>query len=881
MAAVSNVPPPVQAVFFHWENQDAFIGTNLSRWAIYDKGQIRFDSGLLLEFAGSNPKVRIEGQEAAATRIHHFAGATRRSADTYKNVIYRDLYPGIDLVCRFSQSGFKSDFVVHPGADYSKIRMRYRGGIDPVTIGADRQLKIVMAEGELVERIPAIFQTKSGGEDVARSGGYAMHADGTVGFTIAGIDASLPTVIDPELVYSSYWSGSRYDTISAVAMAADDSVYIAGWTESTNLPVLGAYQATHRGSTDGFVAKLNVGGQTLAWATFYGGTGSDRITAMVLDSSLRPVIAGWTSSTNLPLLTPIQSTLRGSTDGFVARLAANGATLEFSTYYGGTGSDVINALAVDSSGIYLGGQTGSTDFPVVGAIYGTARGALDGTLTKLNANGTAAIYSTYIGGNNDDNVTGVAVLSQSVFVVGGTSSGNLPVLNGVGPRGGMDAFAMRFDTFGSSLLYSTYLGGSSTALGPQETATAIAVNSAGEAFIAGVTNSSNFPVVGAAQTALGGGGSDGFVLKLNSSGSASLWSTYLGGSSYDIVNAIVLRDSGQIAVTGTTGSFNFPVLNAVQPSHGGSYDAFITTYTSAGAMTFSTLWGGSGSDSANSIAAGSLSTNFLFIGGATSSGNLPILNGYQATAGDFANLNGFWANFIVAGGNGPKREQAGIFRFGGWALDKTGDFIWNTGDVAFSLGVSGDIPVIGDWDGTGRKRIGIFRNGVWYLDMNGDHVWTFGVDRYYYFGVGGDIPIVGDWAGIGKSCLGLYRGGLWVLDWNGNGSWDGGIDKVYAWGSAADIPVVGDWLGIGVSRAGLYNAGNWKLDRNGDWLFNLPTDAAFYFGSPEELPILADFSGVGVAQIYTYRPSTGIWRSFSGSLGSFGYPGDVPIVGPW
>ena len=882
LGALAQIAP--KAIFFPAGESGGFIGTNLSRWADYKNNGIQFDSGLHVEFAGANAKTRLEGHRPSITRVHRFTGDSRAgglSTGSYEEVIYRDLYPGIDLYCRMSPIGWKNDFVLKQGADIGNIRMRYVGGKGPVSLGEEQQLKIRTTVGEMEERIPEIYQVMRDGKQITKRGGYVLHSDGTVGFAVSGLDPALETVIDPELFYSSYWSGSRFDTISAVAVAPDDTIFVAGWTESTNLPVLGAYQATNRGSTDGFVAKLAAGGQTLLWATFLGGTSSERINSMALDSQLRPVIAGWTTSANFPTSSPIQSTRRGTTDSFVTRLSATGATLDFSTYFGGLGSDSANSVVMDSTGIYFVGQTSSSDYPTTAGIFTTPRGGLDGFLTKLSATGTATIYSTYIGGNSDDALMGVAVNNGEAFVAGGTSSTNMFVMNGSGPRGGMDAFAMKISSSGATLLYSTYIGGASTAQGFQEMATSIVVNSAGEAYIAGVTNSSNFPMVNAAQTTFGGGGSDGFVVKLNASASASLWSTYIGGSSYDIVNAITLRGTGQLAITGMTASFNFPALNPIQTNHGGAYDAFVAVYSTTGTSAFSSLWGGTGSDAASSISAGTLSGNTLLIAGSTSSANLNILRGYQSSANDFVSQNGFWANVIVPGGNALKRDKAGYYRNGGWAMDKTGDFIWNTGDFAFPMGVGGDIPVVGDWDGTGKKRIGLFRGGVWFLDTTGDNNWTYGIDQVYYYGITNDKPVVGDWNKIGKDCIGTYRNGIWYLDWNGSGGWNTGIDRGYPWGTAADTPIVGDWTGTGYARGGLYNAGNWKLDISGDWTFTAGVDNEFSFGTATDVPIVANFTGGPIVQVYLWRPSTGAWFQPLGSWGNFGFPGDYPVVGPW
>ena len=802
-SAVAGISP--QAVFFPSTDGRTFVGTNFGRWARYGPAQIRFDSGLNMVFRGARPDVRLEGSGQPGPAVHLMSGMSRVSRGGFSGLRYAGLYNGIDLECRFSKDGWKSDFLLEAGVTPAAIRVDYQG-IGQVSVGSRGQLVILTANGEMEERIPAVYQKRPSGGTISRTASYAVYADGAVGFSIDGLDPSLATVIDPDLLYSSYWGGSRNESITAVAMGTDDSIFIAGWTESTNLAVSNAYQATEKGSTDGFVAKLSANGQSLVWATFIGGIGADRINGIAVDSSNRPVIAGSTSSTNFPVQNAMQGTYKGGTDGFVARLAASGATLDFSTFFGGIGADAVNGVAVDSYGIYIGGQTTSSDFPVSNAAYSTPRGALDGFAAKINTAGSAIVYSTYLGGSSDDSVNAVAVYQQNLYVAGGTSSSNLPVVSGSGPRGGMDGFVIRLSQTGTSLAASTYWGGSCGSAAQPEMATSIAITASGEPVVGGITCSSDFPVLSAAQSVFGRGGSDGFVTKFAAYLGSWSWSTFLGGSSYDAVYALAVRPSGQVVAAGMTSSSNFPVSQPLQTGFGGYYDGFVSVFLSYGPFSFSTLWGGNGSDAILAVAPGVVNPNAVLVGGSTSSNNLSMTGGSYQSTPDVASLNAFFAKMQIPGGKARPRDKVGIFRHGGWALDKTGDFTWNTGDVAFSLGISTDIPIVGDWTGTGVYRVGVFRGGTWYVDINGDNQWTWGVDAYYY-GIHGDIPVVGDWNGDGKSKIGVYRNGTWFLDWDGNNAWTNNVDKIITWGAAGDIPVAGDWTGSGATKIGLYNNG--------------------------------------------------------------------------
>lgn len=957
--------------FFLASRGHEYVGTTLGRWARYQKDRVVFDDGLTIRFAGADPAVQLAGLEpliSSPVFLISAQPAQTNAAASYAALQYRGVYPGVDVICRIVSDRWKMDFVIAPGFSISQIRLRYSGSRS-VRVGSQGELRIVGPSGELVEeRIPATYQVHpETGERLPLAASYRLWADGSIGFSIPGpVDPTLPIVVDPALQFSSYWGGNGDESITAVAFGSDDSIFIAGWTLSSNLPVANSAQNANRGATDGFVAKLSSTGQSLIWATFFGGSGDDRIQSMAVDSAGRPVIAGWTSSTNFPLQTPLKSILGGTTDAFVARVASIGSYLEFSTYYGGSAADAFNAVAVDSSGIYLGGQTLSTDFPVQGAVQATRAGGQDGTLVKLAPSGASMVYSTYFGGSQDDAVHAVAVCQQQLFAGGATLSSNLPIAGGTTYRGGMDGYLVRLNVAGNAIASSTYLGGTGGSAASPEAVNALQVTSNCEAVAAGVTVSSNFPLLNAAQAGFGAGGSDGFVVKYAAASFGSVqWSTYLGGSGYDSVLGLAIRPSGQVIAVGTTGSGNFPALNPIQLAHAGVYDAFVTVYQPGGTIIFSTLWGGFGSDSANAAANGKLDGNSILVAGLTRSANFPLVAPYM-TGADTLTPNGFFGSLTLAGGAVHPRDKAGYFRLGGFALDRNGDFSWNAGDTAFPFGLGSDIPVAGDWTGNGQFRVGVFRGGVWYVDINGDGNWTWGVDQYYYYGIPGDIPVVGDWTGDGRSKIGVYRPttGVWYLDYDGNNAWTNFLDKIIQWGAPDDLPVVGDWNGSGTSKIGLYKTGrrtvaltwadasnpsgttysvyraagpcsgspsfakiatsiaalnytdkalapgtycyavtasyngqesvrsttavatftdpsaNWLLDTNGDFTFAVGADTQLLLGTLGDLPAPMNLDMQRTEPVI-FRPSTGAWISASGILGYFGYPGDVPIAGPW
>ena len=413
-------------------------------------------------------------------------------------------------------------------------------------------------------------------------------------------------------------------------MAIDSAgdLYAAGWTEALNFPIVLAAQAASGGSVDAFIVKLNPTGTALLYATYIGGSGDDRAAAIAVNSSGQAYVTGSTASPNFPLLLPLRTTLGGAKTAFVLKLSATGNQLLYSTYLGGTNYEVGTAIAVDASGnAYIAGDTQSLDFPVMGGVQAALGGGMDAFVTKLTAAG-ALSYSTYLGGTANEHSGGIAVdTSGAAYVAGGTFSTNFPLAAAIQTtnHGGQDAFLSKLSATGAALSYSTYLGGS----GATEQANGIAVDSTGNAYVAGTTVSADFPVtLGVLQTQFRGV-SDAFVTKVNPAGSALSYSTYLGGADFDTAWGIGIDNSGNAYVAGSTQSGDFPQANAVQAAFGGFADAFVSKLNATGnALGFSTWFGGGASDIANAIAVDA--SGNMYLGGQTNSVNLPLVGAIQS-----------------------------------------------------------------------------------------------------------------------------------------------------------------------------------------------------------------------------------------------------------
>jgi uncharacterized repeat protein (TIGR01451 family) len=336
----------------------------------------------------------------------------------------------------------------------------------------------------------------------------------------------------------------------------------------------------------------------LAYSTYLGGGGGDTAQAIAVDASGSAYVAGDTSSTDFNTVGPIEGDEAFTfEDAFVSKLNATGSALVYSTYLGGNSSDFANGIAVDADGAaYVTGSTQSTDFNTVAPIEGDEASG-DAFVFKLDASGSSLVYSTYLGGNLSDAASGIAVdANGAAYVTGATSSTDF---NTVGPIEGdeasSDAFVSKLNATGSALVYSTYLGGND-----HDFAKAIALDAGGAAYVTGETSSTDFNTVGPIE---GDEASiDAFVAKLNATGSSLVYSTYLGGSSSDFAKAIAVDADGAAYVTGDTNSTDFNTVGAIEGDEAGG-DAFVSKLNATGSfLVYSTYLGGNSFDYANAIA---------------------------------------------------------------------------------------------------------------------------------------------------------------------------------------------------------------------------------------------------------------------------------------
>lgn len=607
---------------------------------------------LRMKLAGADQTAVVQSSEQLPGKVNYFTGKNperwQTEIPTYARVSYTQVYPGVDLVYYGNQRQLEYDFIVAPGRDASAIKLQFDGA-DKVEVNAAGDLLLSLGESVIRQPKPLVYQEVSGARR-AVDGDYQVDEGGQVGFAIGAYDPSLPLVIDPVLVYSTYLGGSGTDSALDVAVDSVGSAYFCGDTTSTNFPTANALDSTFAGGTfvgarDAFVAKLNPTGTALVYSTYLGGSGGgvdngdDTCNKIKVDASNNVYVAGETHSADFPTANAFQATYGGGfSDAFVTKLNATGSAIVYSSFLGGTVFDAAHALTIDSTGnAYITGRTTSGNFPTanpIQAAYSGGPGA-DAFVTKITAAGNALVYSTYLGGSGGNGFTAgfsIAVDSSgNAYLTGQTRATDFPTANAIQATfgGGFpdgDAFVTKLNQAGSALVYSTYLGGADNDIGFE-----IAVDSTGSAHVVGTAASNNFPVANALQAALSGT-SDGFATKLNPTGTAYVYSTYLGGTAGDSVNGLAIGPNGNAYLAGGTTSIDFPTANPTQGTSGGSTDAFVTQLNTTGsALVYSTYLGGSGSDAALAITVDSAAS--MYITGRASSTNFPTLSPVQASNG--------------------------------------------------------------------------------------------------------------------------------------------------------------------------------------------------------------------------------------------------------
>ncbi len=544
-----------------------------------------------LVFLKGNRSPEVVPVDLTEHKVNYFIGNDeskwRSNIQTSRAVLYKELYPDIDFKVYGMERQIEYDFVVKPGGEVSDISFEYKH-IEETRIDREGNLVIKAKFGEIMHARPVCYQVIDGervevqAEFMKRKG-----RDNNYGFKVKAYNRNYELIIDPlVLVYSTYLGGSDGDSGWSIAVDSEGAAYVTGETWSTDFPTRNPIQGSFGGGDyDAFIAKLNASGSALIYSTYLGGSDSEAGWGgggIAVDSEGAAYVIGRTFSADFPTQNPVQGSNAGLDDVFVVKISASGSALIYSTYLGGSSADYGHGIAVDSEGsAYVTGETSSVDFPTQNPFQGSNAGGnsvflierWDAFITKLNSSGNAIIYSTYLGGSREDEGWRITVDSEgAAYVTGETSSVNFPTKNPFQEdlRGTHDAFITKVNTSGSDLIYSTYLGGSSA-----DPCHSIAVDLEGAAYVTGWTSSFNFPTRNPIQANNEGDG-DIFIVKLNASGSALIYSTYLGGSSEDQGHGMAMDSEGAVYVTGVTSSFNFPTKNPLQGSYGGGdRDAFV------------------------------------------------------------------------------------------------------------------------------------------------------------------------------------------------------------------------------------------------------------------------------------------------------------------
>jgi hypothetical protein len=575
------------------------------------------DEVATVQLVGGNPGAQPVGLDRLPGVSNYLIGNDpsqwRTAVPNYAQVEYQDVYPGVNLVYYGNnQQHLEYDFVVAPGANPNAIHLAFQG-VQRLSLDAQGELVLHTEGGDLTVQAPVLYQEINGVRQSV-SGHYLLQGNGQVGFAVGAYDPTQPLVIDPvySLVYSTYLGGKSQDIGQAIAVDGYGNAYVTGSTESTNFPTQN----------------------------------------------------------------PLQRKLNGGQDVFVTKLNASGTGLVYSTYLGGSASDIGLSIAVDGGGnAYLTGFTSSTDFPTQNALQATFSAgqpfygnvAYDAFVTKLNATGSALLYSTYLGGNGTEDFYdgyvnsgifgGIAVDgSGNAYVTGLTNSSNFPTsANAFQPAYAAigDAFVAKLNTTlagSASLVWSSYLGGSGFDGGH-----GIAVDTAGNVYVTGLTESANLPTTAGAFQSVLPEGEAAFIAKVDPNGTGLVYSTYLGGStSWTQDFAIAVSASGDAYVTGETPGTDFPVTpGAFQTTSAANVpNAFVTVFNATGSgLVYSSYLGGSNSNGTNGTVNGGSgvavdNAGNAYVTGWTTSTSFPTANAFQPTAG--GSLDAFVAEFNPA-----------------------------------------------------------------------------------------------------------------------------------------------------------------------------------------------------------------------------------------
>lgn len=888
---------------------------------------------LRMKLVGANQSPKIFGRDQLTGKSNYLVGDEAKwhtNITNYAKVQYDQVYPGIDLVYYGNQRRLEYDLVVAPGADTKAIRLNFDGA-DEMNVEADGSLRFKLKGGEVTQPAPVIYQKDESGERQTIAGHYARKGD-EVTFEISDYDHSRELVIDPQLLYGTFYGGSNGDTGKDIAVDGNGNAYIAGNTFSPDLFLRNAFQGSLSFQTGSFITKLNANGTDVLYSTYFGSNNFLSLNAIAVMADGKACVTGevinTSSSSDFPTTSnryqgPGNFLNNREGDAFVTVLAANGSSLFYSTFFGGNrpgglsgdlGQDEGFGIAVDASGkIYITGRTDSPDLPTKNAFQNSKRANTDAFIAKFDptqSGNSSLVYSSFLGGGGGDFPRDIAVTPAGVaFIVGVTgsfdfttkSSSSLPAFQTV--QGGVnDAFVAKVSPSGA-LIYSTYFGGND-----RDEAEAVAVDSAERAYVTGLTFSSagTFPLKNAFD-ATRAGVSDAYVAKFNADGTTLFYSSFLGGSNIDQGQGIAVDAGGSVYLTGVTGSEgSFPVVNGL-PSTAPDGDVFVAkieaaeTSTTPPKLLYSDTFGGT--SPANGLGIALDGKGNAYITGVAGP-NFPTTPGafQQTFQGGGSGVTGSNSDAFVVKIGSTFPDTIGVFRPPS-GVRQADDFRLRNSNTAGSpdltvdFGQTGDQALAGDWNGDGVDDVGVYRpSTAQFLLRQPTRLLTgfvIDVTLTINFGLVGDKPVVGDWDGNGTDTPGVLRNGQFLLTNAANTSGSTPLpDLSFNFGQAADTPVAGDWNADGVDSIGTFNAGSWAL-RNSNSAG--PPDVTVLFGTAVGArPVVGDWNGDGLDTIGVFLPANvfgaptfglnNVNANLTGNfdiLAAFGVDGDLPIAGEW
>ncbi len=679
------------------------VDNNINQHEISSIGGTYDINNFSLLFNNVNLNCKINGVDEYEDKVNYLIGSDSSSWKTgvgkFKQIVYENIWEGIDLKYYILNGSLKYDYIVHPNADISKIQFTFQSECSDI-FHSPKYLTFACNGYEIKDSIPVSFQIENNEKkyiDVF----FKLNSKRSIGFDAVSYNKEIDLIIDPTLVFSTFIGGTGDDYQYTGGISKDNlgNIYETGRTFSSNFPTSpSAYQTTNAGSLDCFVFKLSADGTTLLYSTYVGGNDVDAgYTSVVGTNSSEVIVGGTTGSSNFPTSSGVFQTIYGGGvyDGFLFKLNSTGSNFVFSTLVGNTANDLIASITVDNTNnIYVVGQTNNRFFNQLGSyqnVYGG--GPWDVFIAKFNSNGTTRISSTMYGGNGDDHSHSIKVDGSGNVFIAGFSSGQLPISAGafdVSYNGGTwDTYVAKFNNSLSVLNYSTYVGSN----GADWVWNSLEIDQNGNAYVAGYTSGFNFPVNSTAyQQFYGGGPFDAFYYKLNNTGTNLMACTYFGEIGDDEGWGIVL-DGTDVLITGTFGSGLNTSLCSYDSTYNFSQDAFIAKFDSGGQnLLYSTYIGGSNNDlgynimkdGANIIVAGSTqSINFPTVAGSYDTVHNGLKDVFVFKLDITSNVNSVQASFVV-----PNSVCIGsTINFNNNSTNAS-SFLWDFGDGSTSNAIN-------------------------------------------------------------------------------------------------------------------------------------------------------------------------------------------------